>query len=161
MPRDLTRLATIVAVVLATAPVDAQDMPPPCRVRLVNVERAHYATRSDAANGSLCVQGRATAVRLEVRHTAITAALSALSAVYKISYRSSVALDEARDGIYVGSLEHVVSHLLDGYDYVIRHGNDDLDIVVLTRKGGQPVVASVAPAVSPNRERIAQVSRTR
>ena len=161
MSRDLTCLAAIVTAVLSAAPAHGQDMPPPCRVRLVNVERAHYATQSDGANGSLCVQGRATAVRLEVRQTAITAALSALAAVYKISYRSSVTLDETRDGIYAGSLEHVVSRSLDGYDYVIRRANADLDIVVLARKGGQPVVASVAPAVSPTRERTAQVSRTR
>jgi hypothetical protein len=161
MSRDLTCLAAIVTAVLSAAPVQAQDMPPLCRVRLVNVERARYATQSDGANGFLCVQGRATAVRLEVRQTAISAALSALAAVYKISYRSSVTLDETRDGIYAGSLEHVVSRLLDGYDYVIRHAHADLDIVVLARKGGQPVVASVVPAVSPTRERTAQVSRTR
>jgi hypothetical protein len=160
MSRDLARFAVIVAVTLGTAPLHAQDVPPPCRVRAVNVERANYAAKSDVADGSLCVQGGATGVRLEVRHTTITAALAALSTVYKISYRSSVTLDEARDGIYAASLEHVVSRLLDGYDYVIKHANAGLDIIVLAKKGGQPP-APVAAQASPNRERTAQVSRTR
>jgi hypothetical protein len=161
MSRDLARLAVIAAVALSAAPLHAQDVPPPCRVRAVNVERANYALVPHAANGSLCVQGNTKAVRLEVRQTTITAALSGLSAVYNISYRSSVTLDEARDGIYAGSLEHVVSRLLDGYDYVIKHADAGLDIIVLARKGGQPVTAPVATQASPNRERTAQVSRTR
>jgi hypothetical protein len=159
MLRELARFAVIVAATVSAASLHAQDAPPPCRSRPVNVERAHYAAKSEV--GSLCVQGSATAVRLEVRQTTITAALSALSAVYKISYRSSVTLDEDRDGIYAGSLEHVVSRLLEGYDYVIKQADVDLDIVVFAKKGGQPSAAPVVTQVNQNRERTAQVSRTR
>jgi hypothetical protein len=44
---------------------------------------------------------------------------------------------------------------------VIKHADAGLDIIVLARKGGQPVTAPVATQASPNRERTAQVSRTR
>jgi hypothetical protein len=161
MSRDLARLAVIVTATLSAAPLQAQDAPPQCRSRAINVEHANDALKADAANVSLCVQGDTKAVRLEARQTTITAALSALSTGYKVTYRTSVSLDEARDGIYAGSIEHVVSRLLDGYDYVIKHANASLDIIVFAKKGGQPVVAQVVTQVSENRERTSQVSRTR
>ena len=159
MTRDLARCAVAAVAVLSIVPLHAQDVPPPCRQRQVNVEHANSAPKPDAAKSSLCVEGSATAIRLEVRHANIVAVLSALSTVYKISWRSSIMLDEARDGIYAGSIDGVISRLLNGYDYVIKHENAALDVVVLDKKGGQPV--PVATQVNQDPERTARVSRTR
>lgn len=146
----LPRLTIMIGVALSASPARADDMPPPCRLREVNVERANHALKS---NDGLCVEGSAAAVRLEVRQQTIAAVLSALSTVYKISYRSSSTLDEARDGKYGGSLEHVISRLLDGYDYVIKHEDSHLDVLVFAKKGGQAVVAPALAEINRTVER--------
>lgn len=157
MSRHLARFAVIVAAVLAAVPAHAQDTPS-CRPRTVNVERV----KSDTTTVALCMDASETAVRLQVRRTTIAAALSALSAVYKISYRASVTLEETRDGIYAGSLDYVISRVLDGYDYVIKHEGRDLDVLVLGQKGGQAVAApAVAEAGRAPARAAAPVSRIR
>jgi hypothetical protein len=161
MTRDLARCAVAAVAVLSIVPLHAQDVPPPCRQRQVNVEHANYAPKTDMAKGSLCVDASATTIRLEVRQAKIVAVLSALSTIYKISYRSSIMIDEARDGIYAGSIEGVIPRLLYGYDYVIKHENAALDVVVLDKKGGQPAIASDVTQVNQDPERTARVSRTR
>jgi hypothetical protein len=152
MLRDLTCLAVMAAAILSSAPLRAEDTAPPCRSRLVKVELAKRADvlRFDAAGGSLCMQARPAAVQLEVRRNTIAAVLAVLSTAYRISYRSAIALDEARDGIYAGSLRHVISRLLDGYDYVITQDSSNLDIIVVDRKGEQAVPAPAVIEVSEN-----------
>jgi hypothetical protein len=162
MSRDLASFTVVAAIALAVLPVRGEEMPPPCRVRAVNVERVNNGPKSDVPDGSLCLQGSATALHLEVRQTKIATVLSALAGVYKMSYRSSSALSEARDGVYAGSLDRVISSLLAGYNYVIQHESSSLYIIVFDRKGEQSVAAPVVTPVSQNSERTsAQVSRNR
>jgi hypothetical protein len=146
MPLDLTRLAVAAALMLGAVPASAQDVPPdvpPCHSRSVNVEHAH-ALKSDTAAGLLCLQGSRKALYLEVRQATVAAVLSALSTAYKISYRSSVALTETRDGVYAGSLGQVISRLLSDYDYVIKPEKSTFDVSIFDEKGGQAVPAPIA-----------------
>jgi hypothetical protein len=108
-----------------------------------NVEHARHAAESTAAIGFLCAQGNPGTIHLEVRQATITTVLSAMRASYNISYRSSIALDETRDGAYAGSLTEIISYLLSNYDYVIEENNAALDIEIFGRSGG----AVPAPAV--------------
>ena len=164
MPRDLTILAAVAAFMLGVVPAFAQDMPPdvpPCHSQLVNVEHAH-ALKSDTAIGLLCLQGSRKAIYLEVRQAPVAIVLSALSAAYKISYRSSIALTETRDGVYAGSLVQVLSRLLNDYDYVIKPEKSTFDVFIFDQKGEQAIPASIpseygAPPMRP----AARVSRTR
>jgi hypothetical protein len=161
MSRDLTGLAVAAALVLGTVSARAQDVPP-CRSRSVNVEHADRLRKSDAAIGLLCLQGSRKAVYLEVRQASVAAVLSALSTAYKMSYRSSIALNETRDGVYAGSLGQVISRLLNDYDYVIKPGKSTLDVVIFGQKGEQAVTAPIAIEYgqTPGRP-AARVSRTR
>lgn len=165
MPRALTGLTAAAALVLSAVSAFAQEVPP-CRSRSVNVEHADHIRKSDAAAGLLCLQGSPARIHLEVRQTTITVALSALLAAYKISYRSSIALNETRDGVYAGSLDEVVSRLLKDYDYVIKPGDSTLDIVIFARTdnatGKQPLSAPIAAEVAEKPvRREARVSRIR
>jgi hypothetical protein len=161
MSRGLTRLAVAAALVLRAVPAFAQDVPP-CRSRSVNVEHAYHLIKSDAAGGLLCLQGSRKAVHLEIREATVAAVLAALSTVYKISYRSSIALTETRDGVYAGSLEQVISHLLNDYDYVIKPEKSALDVFVFGQKGGQAVPAPIAAEYGEPPARPApRLSRTR
>lgn len=168
MSRDLTEFAVVATLVLRAGFASAHD-PPPCHSQPVNVEHAAHVRISDAAVGLLCLQGSQDAVHLEVRQATVASVLSALSAAYKISYRSSIALDKTRDGVYAGSLAEVISRLLNDYDYVIKPGKSTLDVFIFDRKAGifdrkagQAAPAPHATEVGDNSpRRAAQVSRNR
>jgi hypothetical protein len=160
MSRDLTALAVVAAaLVLSTVSASAQEVPP-CRLRSVNVEHAHHVRESDAI-GLLCLQGSQKAIHLEVRQATVAAVLSALSTAYKISYHSSVALNETRDGVYAGSLGRVISRLLNDYDYVIKPEKSTLDVFIFEQKGRHAVTAPIAIEYGESPARPgARVSRT-
>ena len=63
---------------------------------------------TDHSGRSLHIDGDAAALHVVVQQTTIADVLSAL-APFNIQYRSSIGLDEMRDGSYAGSLEHVVA----------------------------------------------------
>src|ERR1700739_2189676 len=107
MVRDLTGVAVVATLALSAGFASAHDVPP-CHSRSVNVDPATHVRISDATVGLLCLQGSQDAVHLEVRQAPVAAVLSALSAAYKISYRSSIALNKTRDGVYAGSLAQVI-----------------------------------------------------
>jgi len=174
MLREPAGLAVVVATLLGAASAGAATMAPACHPRSVNVERGNNtaALRFDAAGRSLCMHGSPAALQLEVHQVTIATVLAALSTVYKISYRSSITLDEPRNGAYVGSLGHVISRLLRGYDYVVKQENANVDVVIfdkskptfglVDRKGGQAVAAPIVHEVSRNFERpAAHTARTR
>jgi hypothetical protein len=99
-----------------------------------------------APGGSLRVTGDPAKMKLEVRQTSLTSVLAALSAAYPVSYSSAVPLDELRDGAYAGSLQELITRLLDGYDYVIRENNAALDVIILGKSG---TLAVRAPTAAP------------
>jgi hypothetical protein len=135
---------------------------PPCRSRSVNVEHVLNIPKSTAPVGSLCAQGSPARVHLEVHQTTITLVLSALRTTYNISYSSSVALNDIRDGVYAGSLRQVISHLLRNYNYVIKQENASLDVDIFGKIGGQAIPAPIANEVrEPSARRAHQVSRNR
>jgi hypothetical protein len=142
MSRGLTGLTVAAALVLSAVSALAQELPR-CRLRPVNVEHANYVPQSESAVGFICAQGSPARVHLEVHLTTIDAVLSALRAAYHISYGSSVALDETRDGTYAGSLRRVISRLLDGYDYVIKQQNTALEVDIFGKNGAQAVPAPI------------------
>ena len=100
------------------------------------------------------------AVELEVRQTAIETVLSALFGAYKISYRSTMPLNELRDGTYRGPLGYVISRVLDGYNYVIKQENGNFKIIIFNKRGKQAVPAPAITEANATREP-APVSRIR
>jgi hypothetical protein len=103
--------------------------------------------------GSVHVQGNPAAVQLDARQSTIIEVLSALSAAFNISYRSSIALDEALNGTYAGSLGHVISRVLDGYNYVVKRDNAKLDVTIFGKRGERAVPVAAPHPAPPLRER--------
>ena len=99
------------------------------------------------AGGSVRVQGDASAVRVEARQTTIANVLFALATAFNIRYRSSMALDEVLDVTYAGSLTYVISRVLDGYSYVIRYDNSELNVMILAKRGEREVSAPPAAPI--------------
>jgi hypothetical protein len=132
--------SVIAAIILTASPAWVQDVVPACHARSVDVDFAdETAMRADASGASLCLSRGPTTAHLEVSQTSIAAILSALAGAYKISYRSSVPLSELRSGIYAGPVSSVISDVLDGYDFAIRHENSNIDVMVFNKSGGQPM----------------------
>jgi hypothetical protein len=76
------------------------------------------------------VEGTAAAVQVTTDKDAIPDVLSAFETPFNLRYHTSVPLDGNVSGIYSGSLTHVISRLLGGYDYVIAHDRGTIEIVV-------------------------------
>jgi hypothetical protein len=150
-------LSVVAGVLLSTVPMAAAGGAPSCHYRL----DAEQAVRVDGDGGSLLLQRSPAAIRLQACRTTVAAVLSALSD-YGISYRSSIALNEARNGTYAGSLAQVITRVLDGYNYVIKHDSSRLEIIIYGNKGKQAVAAPIVTQVSQNSERPPHaVARTR
>jgi hypothetical protein len=96
--------------------------------------------------GSVNVRGNLAVVQLDARQSTIADVLSALSAAFHISYRSSIALDEVVNGSYAGSLSRVIARVLDGYDYVIKRGDSKLEVLVFGKRGERAIAAPMPPA---------------
>jgi hypothetical protein len=67
------------------------------------------------------VEGTLAAVHVTTDKDAIPDVLSAFETPFNLRYHTSVPLDGSVSSVYSGSLEHVISRLLSGYDYVIAH----------------------------------------
>jgi hypothetical protein len=77
----------------------------------------------------------AAAVHVTTDKDAIPDVLSAFETPFNLRYHTSVPLDGNASSVYSGSLAHVISRLLGGYDYVIAHDEETIDIVVWGRCG--------------------------
>jgi len=82
------------------------------------------------AQAEVHVEGTVAAVHVTTDKDAIPDVLSAFEAPFNLRYRTAVPLDGNVSSVYAGSLTHVISRLLGGYDYVIAHDQGTMEIVV-------------------------------
>jgi hypothetical protein len=90
------------------------------------------------AHAEVHVEGTAAAVHVTSDRDAIPDVLSAFETPFNLRYHTSVRLDGDVSSVYSGSLAHVISRLLGGYDYVIAHDQGIIDIVVWGRRAEAP-----------------------
>jgi hypothetical protein len=124
--RDVRRVCA--GALLAAALFGAGPLPATAEVRVV-----------DGVGGTLVVEAHDASIRQ---------VLEALSTSHTIRFRASEALSRVVNGTYTGTLSHVLSRILDGYDHVILStpAGLRLDIVGTARTGA--VTASAARAVT-------------
>jgi hypothetical protein len=97
------------------------------------------------ARAEVHVEGTASAVHVTTDRDAIPDVLSAFETPFNLRYRTAVALNGNVSSEYSGSLAHVISRLLGGYDYVIAHDRGTIELAVWGRRGE----ASAGPKASP------------
>jgi hypothetical protein len=90
------------------------------------------------AQAEVHVEGTAAAVQVTTDRDAIPDVLSAFETPFNLRYHTSVPLVGNASSVYSGSLAHVISRLLGGYDYVIAHDQGAIDIVVWGKRGEAP-----------------------
>jgi len=95
------------------------------------------------------VHGKPQAVGLTAQNATVEEILVALSNEFDVQFRSSADLDKRLTGSYEGTLQQVVSHILRGYDFVVKSGDSGVEITLLgsgkTMRlvGGAPVPKTV------------------
>lgn len=102
--------------------------------------------------GSVRLQGSAESLQLEARDSTIAAVLAAMGRAFAVRYRSSILLDDAISGTYVGSLGRVIGRVLARYDYTIKHQDYAVEVSILGKHGEQALPAA-PEAVAPVRHR--------
>ena len=91
------------------------------------------------AQAEVHVDGTVAAVRVTTDKDAIPDVLSAFETPFNLRYRASVPLDGNVSSVYSGSLAHVISRLLGGYDYMIAHDQGTIELVVWGKRGEAPM----------------------
>src|SRR5436305_455356 len=87
------------------------------------------------AGAEVHVEGSPAAVRVTTSRDAIGDVLSAFAATFHIGYRTAIPLDAPANAAYAGSFARVISRLLEGYNYVIKREEDNVEIVVFGARG--------------------------
>src|SRR5258707_10253284 len=72
------------------------------------------------ASAEVHVEGSPARVHVSTSRDTISDVLSALAAKFNVPYRTAIPLDAPAEATYSGSFRHVISRLLEGYDYVIK-----------------------------------------
>jgi hypothetical protein len=104
------------------------------------------------------VEGSAESMRLEATNAPLTQVLASIKSAFGIRYRVPASLDQPISGSFEGSLEYVVSRVLDDYDYVVKRSPDTMEIVLVSQRrrgenvaGGESNMAPPARTISPPR----------
>jgi len=125
----MKRLMTRAKPALARAQLD--------RRRGVCVLAACFAMTPIAAHCAAQVSGSPQAVSVNAGNSPLKDILAELGKQFDFQAESSANLDKPLTGTYRGSLEGVVSALLEGYDFIIRTGRGGLELTVFGGKDGQ------------------------
>jgi hypothetical protein len=83
------------------------------------------------------VRGTPQAVVVEAQNATVDEILVALTDTFAVQFRSAANLDKRLTGTYAGTLQQAVSHILKGYDFVVKSGQSGLEITLLG--AGKPV----------------------
>jgi hypothetical protein len=106
------------------------------------------------AGAEVHVGGSPAMVRISTSRESISDVLSALAATFNVRYRTAIPLEAAADATYSGSLQQVISRLLDGYNYMVKTDDSKtIEIVVFGTRGK----AVNPPKASTNRPEVESV----
>jgi hypothetical protein len=92
------------------------------------------------------VRGNPNAVSIEAQNASVEEILVTLGNAFDVHYRSSTDLRKRLTGTYAGSLQKVVTQVLNGYDFFVGTGGRRIEITLLgssaASPGGTPPVAT-------------------
>ena len=120
------------------------------------------------ARAEVQVQGGPDAVVIDAHDASVEDVLEALGMSFGLQHRGAGALQRRISGTYRGSLQHVVRRVLDGYNFIVKTDDDDIEVVVIggDRSGtgtagmaGATAAAPVPPKPATAKDRRAQRRR--
>jgi hypothetical protein len=95
-------------------------------------------TAPTSALAEALVHGSLEAVIIEANNTSIEEILAALSNAFDLHYRSMANLEKPLTGNYAGSLQKVMKHILNGYNFYVKTGNGVIEVTVLETSNATP-----------------------
>lgn len=90
------------------------------------------------ASAATEVRGRADEMQLRAENASIREVLDALSGTFKLRYKLPPNSNRVFTGLYSGSLQQVLSRILDGHDYIVNVSDGGIEVVVLSASGASP-----------------------
>jgi len=106
------------------------------------------------ASAEVHVEGSPAVVRVSPARDPISDVLSALAPTFNVRYRTAIPLDAAADATYSGSLQQVISRLLDGYNYMVKTDDSKTTEIVVFGTRGKVVNPPKAPTDKPEVESV-------
>jgi len=103
-----------------------------CLLKVVTMLACCLAT---GASAEVLVEGNLTALRVSASGDSLSNVLLAFGTLSPVRLRAAIPLNAEIKATYSGSLSHVVSRLLDGYNYVIKNEDGLTEILVLGNAG--------------------------
>lgn len=103
-----------------------------------------------SALAALQVSGNPKAVNITVQDTSIEEILSALSHEYYLQYNSSANLERQLTGTYQGSLQRVLTRVLEGYNFVVKVSGGQIELTVLGTQNVHETVDELVPVPVPS-----------
>jgi hypothetical protein len=107
-----------------------------------------FGAGASCVRAEVSIHGDKAAVRLEASKAPLSEVLSALESSFSIRHRTSVPLDQSISGTYRGSVRHVLSRLLGGFNYYMADtAEGGIEITVVGRPGAaaMPSAGLAAP----------------
>jgi hypothetical protein len=96
------------------------------------------------------VNGDARAVQVDATRSNVAEVLSALETAYGLRVNTSTALERPVSGTFTGSLAQILSRMLEGYNYFIRHQATKIEVTIIGLEGDRAAaVARPRPPPTP------------
>ena len=81
------------------------------------------------------MNGDARAVQVDATQSNVAEVLSALESIFRLRVNTSTVLDRSVSGTFTGSLAQILSRVLQGYNYFIRHQATEIEVTVIGPQG--------------------------
>jgi len=112
---------------------------------------ALLAAAPTAAIAAAQITGSPQEVSIKAQNSSIEEILSALSREFHIQYHSTANLEKHLTGTYQGSLQRVLTRILEGHNFIVKASNGQIDVTVFGTQGvpGKAVAAATPAASKP------------
>ena len=91
------------------------------------------------AHAEVAIEGGRDEMQVRVENDTVGHVLEALGRNGNLHNRSATPLNKVIDGSFSGSLGQVLFRILDGYDFIIRHDPESVEVFVFGESGAAPI----------------------
>jgi hypothetical protein len=107
------------------------------------------ALGSASAGAAVRVDVQPGVVVVNASNATVAEILTALGETGYLHYRTPVDLSRTVSGTYKGTLQRVVSRLLDGYNFTLQVSDNRIEVVIIGLAGAMPTTTQTTTAAAP------------
>jgi hypothetical protein len=107
------------------------------------------ALGSASAGAAVRVVVQPGVVVVNASNATVAEILTALGETGYLHYRTPVDLSRTVSGTYKGTLQRVVSRLLDGYNFTLQVSDNRIEVVIIGLAGAMPTTTQTTTAAAP------------